>query len=104
MWKGKMKFPLNPLEVVCLVILIPMSCLSSFILLYGKEYNLPWRMISSKIAVATVLGLNAVWLVLSILLPSKYRRIKVVLTFLLIALSCVVLTDLRLIHSWSRMW
>jgi hypothetical protein len=43
-------------------------------------------------------------MVLIKVLPLKSFTIKAIVTFVLITLSAVALTDLYFIYTWSRMW
>ena len=76
----------------------------SITFIYGKEYNLPWRMISSKLAVFIVLGFDITWCGIILLCPFCNRHAKIILTVLVLTLSAIILTDLYLIAMWHNMW
>ena len=108
MQKEKRKFPLSSLEVVCLAIILPVIYLGSVLLIYAKEYLLPWRIVfivaGETAAIAIILVFDVVWVIMVLLRAQKLTRTKLVLTLLVLTLSAVALTDLFLIYSWRRMW
>jgi len=91
-------------ELVCVIILVPVMYTAVVVSIYGKEYNLPWRMISEGLSVMLVLGSDTVWILLMTFCRLKSTRANVLLTLLLFTLSAVILTDLYLIHTWHKMW
>jgi hypothetical protein len=91
-------------EIILTAILSLAFYAGAVFFIFGKEYDLPWRLVSSRTAIIVVLAMNAAWMVLIRVLPSKSFRIKMIVTFVLITLSSVAITDLYLIYSWSRMW
>lgn len=98
------KIPLTSFEIVFLAILIPIIYLGAVISIFGKEYYLPWRMVSVKLVVFIVLGFDMIWVILMKFWPLKYTRAKVLLTLLVLTLSAIILTDLYLIYMWHKMW
>ena len=98
------KISLTPFEIVLLAILIPIIYLGAVISIFGKEYNLPWRMVSVRLVVFIVLGFDMIWVILMKFWPLKYTRAKVLLTLLVLTLSAIILTDLYLIYTWHKMW
>jgi hypothetical protein len=101
---NRRKLPLYYWEILLLLVVTPIIYLESVMLIFGKEYNLPWRMISERLSVMLVLGFDVMWVGLMILRPLKSTRAKVLLTLLVFTLSAVILTDLYLIYTWHKMW
>jgi hypothetical protein len=95
---------LSLIEVFFVAILSLAIYLGGVMLIFGKEYNLPWRMISSGTAVFIVLGFDVIWIIMMVLRPRKNVRAKVLLTLIVLILSAIVLTDLFLIDMWHKMW
>ncbi len=104
MQEKKRKFPLSKLDIVLSAVLSPVIYIGSVMLLFGREYKLPWRMISEGIAVMLVMGFDLIWIVLMIFGPLRNTRAKVLLTLSVLTLSAIILTDLYLIYTWHKMW
>ena len=104
MQEKKCEFPLSKLEIVLSAALTPVIYIGSVMLIFGREHNLPWRMISVGIAVTLVLGFDVIWIILMIFLPLKSTRAKMLLTLSVLTLSAIILTDLYLIYTWHKMW
>lgn len=104
MKEKRRQLPLSYYGIILLIILTPLVYLGAVMLIYGKEYNLPWRMFSDRLVVFIVLGFDVIWVILVTLWPLKSIRAKAVLTLLVFTLSAVILTDLYLIHTWHKMW
>jgi hypothetical protein len=100
----KRKLPLSSLEVVSLVIMLPVIYLGSLMLIFGKEYHLPWRIVSGEIAISIILVFDVIWIIMMSLWPPKITRAKLILTLLVLTLSAIALTDLYLIYTWRKMW
>jgi len=98
------KRTLSLIEVFFVAILSLAIYLGVVMLIFGKDYNLPWRIISSGTAVFIVLGFDVIWIIMMVLRPRKNVRARVLLTFIVLILSAIVLTDLFLIDMWHKMW
>jgi len=108
MEEEKRKFPLSSFEVVCLAIILPVIYLGSVLLIYGKEYHLPWRIVyivaGEAAAITIILAFDVVWVIMVLLRAQKRTRTKLILTLLVLTLSAIALTDLFFIYSWRIMW
>ncbi len=100
----KRKQLLLRLEYVSLSILVPIIYLSVVRLIFGKEYNLPWRIISNELALTIILGFDIIWVISMIAFPFKNKHIKILITLLVLTISAIILTDLFLIYKWHGMW
>ena len=104
MQEDERKFPFRCWEIVSMSVLVPIIYLTAVLSIFGKEYNLPWRMVSDRLVVFMILGLDMTWIILMKFWPLKNTRAKVLLTLLVLTLSAIGLTDLYLIHTWHKMW
>ncbi len=91
-------------DIILTVILSLAFYMGIVFFIFGKEYDLPWRIVSPRTAIILIVVLNTMWMVLIKVLPLKSFRIKSIVTSVLITLSAVAVTDLYLIYTWSRMW
>jgi len=100
----KRKFPIATTEIICWVVLAAIVYFAGIMLIFPKEYNLPWRMISTRLTILIVLGLNVGWIVIMKPWKTNNTKLRFILTLAVLTLSAVVLTDLYLIHMWNNMW
>lgn len=101
MEEKKRKFPLSVWEIVLLAIILPVIFFVAVIFLV-KPINEGCPPVPVQVGI--VLGFNAIWFS-SVYLPTyKYRKLKMIISAVLLTLSVAVAACWMLLYSWRNMW
>lgn len=98
------KASLGTWEKFFMIILTPFVYLFAARLLSDTIRFHVYEKIPSPLVVLAVLSFDVIWMIVMALLPSKIRKIKVILTWLVLTLSASALTSLWLTHVSDHLW
>jgi hypothetical protein len=102
------KQQLQSWEIVCLVILTPLIYLFGCFVMLNTEFDYPhrhlWYYVPEGLSYLIILGFDVAWVVGMRLLPLKNKRPKIILTWFVLLMSAVALSDLFLINMFHNMW
>jgi hypothetical protein len=106
--KNSRKFPLSLIEIVCLAILTPIIYICGFAFLVVYQERLYPHFFEKNpygLSYFMVLGFDVAWVMIMVKWGRfKNVRFKIVLTWLVLILSSLVLTDLYLKYLFDKMW
>ena len=104
----KQKNMLHRWEVVLLVVLTPIIYLALCFITTNTEYNYPHRKLmhlfaSELMPYVVILGFDVLWFVVMKYWQFGNKKVRILLTLLVLVLSAVAITDMYIINMWRHM-